>query len=498
MPAESAGAKRDFFKFGGEGANPRDGRPWAFEGSYPPPLVLNYPPSHPSDTFRRSSFMLTLLGSRGRHCDGVSRRSFLRVGALGVGGLTLANLMRAEAAGGGGKSHKSVIMIYLSGGMAHQDTFDPKPNAPAEVRGEFGVIPTALPGVRFTDKVPLLAKVADKLVVVRTVVGQPDEHSSWMSYTGVPMGTAQREKKPHFGSVVAKVQGPTDPLVPAFIDLSPTMQHKPYNSAGPAMLGRSAAAVKVDGDEVTVMKNLSVPAAQLGDRQALLGEMDRIKREAERNGSLGMDTFHDRAFDVLTSSKLVNALDISKEPPTLRDRYGKGSPKHLGDGAPLWNEQLLMARRLVEAGARVVTLGYGFWDTHGNNFGHMKQHLPTFDQGISALVTDLYQRGLDQDCTVVVWGEFGRTPKINKDAGRDHWARVNFALMSGGGMNVGQVIGSTDAVAGEAKSEPIPYPWVLATVYKNLGIDPHDMVYDVSGRPNPILPSSASVIDKVY
>jgi hypothetical protein len=442
--------------------------------------------------------MLTLLGGSGRHCDGLSRRSFLQVGALGVGGLTLSGLMRAEAAGGKKGGHKSVIMVYLSGGMAHQDTFDPKPNAPAEVRGEFGVIPTAIPGVQFTDRVPRLAKIADKLAVVRTVVGQPDEHSSWMSYTGLPMDPAKREKRPHFGSVVAKVQGPTDPLVPAFVDLSPTMQHKPYNSPGPMMLGRGAAAVKVDGDEVAVMKNLTVPADRLTDRQALLGDMDRIRRQAETGATLGMDTFHDRAFDVLTSSKMVDALDISKEPPALRDRYGKGSPKHLGDGAPLWNEQLLMARRLVEAGARVVTLGYGFWDTHGGNFGHLKQHLPTFDQGVSALVEDLHARGLDQDCTVVVWGEFGRTPKINKDAGRDHWARVNFALMAGGGMRTGQVIGGTDAVAGEAKTDPIPYPWVLATVYKNLGIDPHDMVYDVSGRPNPILPSSVGVIDKVY
>ena len=170
----------------------------------------------------------------------------------------------------------------------------------------------------------------------------------------------------------------------------------------------------------------------------------------------------------------------------------------MGDGAPMWNEQLLMARRLVEAGARVVTLGYGFWDTHGQNFKHLKQHMPTFDQGISALIEDLTIRGLSEDCTVVVWGEFGRTPKINKDAGRDHWARVNGAILAGGGMKMGQVIGSTDSSAGEAKNDPIPYPWVLASVYKNLGIDPHAMVYDVGGRPNPVLPSSVGVIDRVY
>jgi Protein of unknown function (DUF1501) len=431
------------------------------------------------------------------YCDGISRRSFLRLGALGVGGLTLSDVLRADAASGR-RSQKSVIMVYLSGGLSHQDSFDPKPNAPTEIRGEFQAIPTKLPGVSFCETVPKLAAIADKLIVVRSIVGQPDEHSSWMSYTGLPMDPAKREKRPHFGSVVAKVQGQTDPITPAFIDLSPTMQHKPYNSPGPMALGRSAQAVKVDGEELAVMKTLSVPPDRLGDRKLLLDQMDVLKAVASEKRLANLDTHHERAFDVLTSSKIVDALDISKESQTTRDRYGKGSPKHLGDGAPLWNEQLIMARRLVEAGVRVVTLGYGFWDTHGRHFDHMKKHMPTFDQGISALVEDLHARGLDQDCTVVVWGEFGRTPKINKDAGRDHWARVNFALMSGGGMRMGQVIGSTDAIAGEAKNDPTPYPWVLANVYKNLGIDPHAMVYDVANRPNPILPSSVGIIEKAY
>ena len=194
--------------------------------------------------------MLTIFGSpQDRHCDGLNRRSFLRVGAFGLGGAAFAKGMRAGAAAGNSKSHKSVIMVYLSGGMAHQDTFDLKPGAPAEVRSEFKPIATKITGVQFSDQLPKLAAVADKLIVVRSVVGQPDEHSSWMSYTGTPMAAAQRDGKPHFGSVVAKMQGPTDPLMPAFVDLSPTMQHKPYNSAGPANLGRNAAAVKVDGEE---------------------------------------------------------------------------------------------------------------------------------------------------------------------------------------------------------------------------------------------------------
>jgi hypothetical protein len=440
--------------------------------------------------------MLMVPGSSHRFCDGITRRGFLQIGSLAVGGLTLPGLMRAEAANGK-KSQKSVIMVYLTGGLAHQDTFDLKPNAPAEVKGEFKPIPTNVSGIQFGEHLPKLARCMDKLVVIRSLVGQRDEHSSWQSYTATTMDAAKRENKPHFGSVVARLQGQTDPVIPAFVDLSPTMQHKPYNTPGPAMLGRGAAPVKVDGDEIAVMKNRAVPLDQLRNRKELLENLDAFRKANGQTNAVSADTFHDRAFDVLTSNKLVEALDVTKEPERIRERYGKGSPKHLGDGAPMWNDQLLMARRLVEAGCRVVTVAYGFWDTHGGNFKYLKEHLPLFDAGISALVEDIYARGLDKDVTVVVWGEFGRTPKINKDAGRDHWSRVNSALLAGGGMKTGQVIGSTDSAAAEAKDEPIQYPSVLATVYKNLGIDPQAMVYDVSNRPSPILPGGILPLEKV-
>jgi hypothetical protein len=438
--------------------------------------------------------MLTFVGPRGRFCDNLSRRSFLQVGGWALGGLSLPGLLRAEE---GRQSHKSVIVVYLSGGLAHQDTFDLKPNAPSEVRGEFNPIPSVVPGLQVSELLPRMARCMDKVALLRSIVGLADEHSSWQNMCGAGMETSRREMRPHFGSVVARVQGAVDPLVPPFVDLFPTMQHKPYNSPHVGRLGRAAAAVKVDGDEVAVMKNLSVPADRLEDRKGLLDTIDALRRNADGSSRGNVDTFHAKAFDVLTSSKLVEALDVSKEPTAVRERYGRGSPKHLGDGAPMWNDQLLMARRLVEAGARVVTVAYGFWDTHGGNFRHLKQHLPLFDRGISALIEDVYARGLDKDCTVLVWGEFGRTPKINKDAGRDHWARVNGALLAGGGMKVGQVIGSTDAIAATAKDDPIPYPNVLATVYHNLGIDPHAMVYDVSERPSPILPSTTQVIGKL-
>jgi hypothetical protein len=440
--------------------------------------------------------MLTLLGPRARFCDGLSRRSFLQLGGLAVGGLTLPGLFRAEAQAGIRRSHKSVIMVYLSGGLAHQDTFDLKPNAPAEVRGEFKPIASNVPGVQIGEHLPKMARVMDRVALIRSISGLADEHTSFQNLTGFGMNQSQREKKPNFGSVVARLQGSTDQVLPPFVDLFPTMQHKPYNIPGPGMLGRSCAGVKVDGEDVAVMKPTS-STLELAERRKLLESFDQFRRNVDNAEVSGMDTVYRKAFDVLSSSKLVEALDVTKEPVAVRDRYGRGSPKHLGDGAPMWNDQLLMARRLVEAGVRVVTVAYGFWDTHGGNFRYLKQHLPMFDTGISALIEDIYARGLDRDVTVVVWGEFGRTPKINKDAGRDHWAGVNGALLAGGGMKVGQVIGSSDSAAAYPKDTPIHYRDVLATVYRNLGIDPHGMVYDVSNRPSPILPSEASPIDRL-
>jgi len=229
--------------------------------------------------------MLIVPGSCHRFCDGVTRRGFLQVGSLALGGLTLPGLMRAEAAGGK-KTQKSVIMVYLSGGLAHQDTFDLKPNAPSEVRGEFKPIPTNVPGVQFGEHLPKLARCMDKLVVIRSLVGQRDEHSSWQSYTATTMDAAKRENKPHFGSVVARLQGQTDPVIPAFVDLSPTMQHKPYNTPGPASLGRGAAPVKVDGDEIAVMKNLAVTPGELRDRKTLLENLDAFRKTSGQSNAI--------------------------------------------------------------------------------------------------------------------------------------------------------------------------------------------------------------------
>ncbi|MFN0051291.1 MAG: DUF1501 domain-containing protein [Planctomycetales bacterium] len=411
-----------------------------------------------------------------------------------MGGLTLADLLRAEERSGQTRGHKAVIMVYLSGGLAHQDSFDLKPQAPQEARGEFSPIDTTVPGIQICELLPKLAAVADKYALLRSIVGLRDEHSSFQTITGYSMGESQRNGHPHFGSVVARVQGNTNPVVPAFVDLFPTMQHRPYNSPGAGNFGPQFSGVRADGEDLASMKLRFVSADQFGDRRRLLEALEQRRREVESDRLLAADTAYQRAFDVLTSSRLVDALDVEKEDPQIRERYGKGSPKHQGDGAPLWNDQLLQARRLVEAGVRCVSVAYGFWDTHGNNFGHLRGNLPVFDQGIAALIQDLYERGLDREVTLIVWGEFGRTPKINKEAGRDHWPRVNGALLAGGGMRTGQVIGSTDPLADSAKDRPIPYQDVLATLYQNLGVDPHEFIRDMFDRPVAMLSPAARAI----
>lgn len=438
--------------------------------------------------------MLTLAGQQQRYCDGLSRRSFLSIGSLAVGGLTLPNLLRAEQATGKKSSHKATILVYLSGGISHQDTVDLKPDAPAEIRGEYSPIETNVTGVFISEKLPLLAKCMDKYSILRSIVGQRDEHTSFQNLTGRQMNDAVREQIPNFGSFVAQIQGPTNPVTPPFIDLFPTMQHRPYNSQNAGFLGPKYNQIKADGEDLASMKLRFVSNDQFSNRRELLKQFDQLRQNAEANQVSAMDEAYGRAFDVLTSSRLVDALDLSKEDQAVRDRYGKGSPKHQGDGAPLWNEQLLQARRLVEVGVRVVTVAYGFWDTHGGNFKHLDQNLPTFDQGISALIEDIYARGLGDDVTVVVWDEFGRTPKINQNAGRDHWAPVNKAWLAGGGMKVGQVIGSTDKTAAYAADRPIHYQDILATIYHNMGIDPHVMVRDMNERPVLPLPDSARPI----
>jgi Protein of unknown function (DUF1501) len=434
--------------------------------------------------------VLKISAGKSRFCDGVTRRSFLQIGALAMGGLNLPSLLQAEERAGT-RSHKAIIMVYLSGGLSHHDSFDMKPDAPAEVAGEFRPRATNVTGIRIAEYLPRLAGMMDKLAVVRSIVGLRDEHSSFHTLTGFGQDITRRENKPNAGSVISKVLGRTSPVIPAYVDLFPTMQHRPYNIPGPGFVGPAHAGAKVENDQINLMRLADISQDDLRSRRQLLDSVEQMRRSSDATALDRMDVSYRQAFEVLTSNRLVDALDLTKESRSVRDRYGHGSPRHQGDGAPLWNDQLLMARRLVEAGVRCVTVAYGFWDTHGGNFRHLRENLPVFDQGVSALIEDIHQRGLANDVSVIVWGEFGRTPRINRDAGRDHWAPVNCALMAGGGIPTGQMLGATDPIGAYATQNPIHFRNILATLYHNLGIDPHTIVRDVFDRPATILPEDA-------
>jgi len=430
--------------------------------------------------------MLTIYGGKSQFCDGVSRRNFLKIGALGLGGLALPQLLRAEAQQGLGKSHKAVIMIYLPGGPSHQDIFDLKPEAPSEIRGEFKPINTSVTGIQITEHLPRLASLMHRLVLVRTIVGASGGHDAVQCLTGRTIREAPPGGYPCLGSTLAKLQGPVDPAIPPFVGLSPKMGHPEWADTGsPGFLGPAYAPFKPSGAGQEDMVLSGMTLDRLWDRRALLSSLDRFRREVDSSGTMrGMDSFNEQAFGLLTSSRLATALDLHNEDPKVVQRYGKGDPRNRDDGAPKLMEHFLIARRLVEAGARCVTLAFSRWDHHGQNFQALKQDLPLLDQGVSALVEDLYQRGLDKDVSVVVWGEFGRTPAINKDAGRDHWPRVSCAMLFGGGIKAGQVIGATDRLGGEAVDRPVQFGEVFATLYHNLGIDPNKAtVNDLSGRP---------------
>src|SRR5216110_3017462 len=437
--------------------------------------------------------MLTIYGQRHRFCDGISRRNFLKIGSLGLGGLALPQLLEAETQAGIRKSHKAIIMIYLPGGPPHQDMFDLKLDAPSEIRGEFRPISTNVPGIQICELLPQIAKITDKLAIIRSISDAIDDHSDFMCMTGRRKQNQPPGGWPTFGATVSKVLGPTNPALPVFVGLEPRMQHRPYNAATPGFLGTAHNSFRPENEGKADMVLNGITVDRLSDRRTLLTSFDRFRREVDASGLMaGMDAFQQQALGVLTSSQLLQALDLSKEDPRLRDRYGKGDSKVHGDAAPMLNEQFLIARRLVEAGARVVTVAYGFWDYHGKNFQNARNDLPMLDQAVTALITDLHERGLDKDVSVVVWGEFGRTPIINKDGGRDHWPRVSSALLAGGGMKTGQVIGATDRLGGEPNERPVTFGEVFATLYHNLGIDVNKVtVQDLTGRPNFLVPDGA-------
>jgi hypothetical protein len=434
--------------------------------------------------------MLTIFGRKNPYCDGISRRSFLQIGALGVGGgsLTLADILRAEARAMTTTPHKAVINIFLGGGPPHQDMWEIKTEAPAGIRGEFKPIATSVPGIQICEVFPRIAALMTKCAVIRSVVGARGGHDAVQCMSGWDQSSLRSlGGRPSLGSIVAKLQGPVDPSVPAFVGLAERTQHVPWSDAGrPGFLGPSYGPFKPDGPGMANLKPHAFTLEQLPDRKRLLSSFDALRRDMDANDLMAsVDAATQRAMGVLTSSKLLEALDLSRETPQVRCRYGDGKPyQYQYDGSPTVNDHLLIARRLVEAGVRVVTLSYGRWDSHGQNFQLVRDHGSKLDQGLSALIEDLEVRGLLNNVSIVVWGEFGRTPRINSGAGRDHWPQVSCALLAGGGMRTGQAIGATNRLGEYAKDRPVHFQEIFATLYHNLGIDPDlTTITDPTGRP---------------
>jgi len=413
--------------------------------------------------------MLTLWGGKQRFCDGISRRNFLRIGAFGAG-LTLADMLRARAVAGPSVSAaKAAIMIYLPGGPSHMDMYDMKPAAPKEFRGEFKPIATNVPGIQICEHMPMQARMFDKLATIRSIISV-DEHSDSLVMTGFSEAQNVNQHRPAFGAVVSKLRnGSAD--VPPFVSLYGMTRgsdpgylgvaHRPFTPYGPG-----EADLRLPG---------GVDALRQENRKGLLHAFDKVRRDIDSTGTMkGMDSFTTRAFDMVASGAVRKALDQTREEPRTRDRY-KGI------------EMFLTARRLIEAGVGCVTLAYGSWDTHGQNFVTLKNQLPNVDRGVANLVQDLTDRGMDKDVLVVMWGEFGRTPRINGTAGRDHWGPVMSALVAGGGMKMGQAIGTTNSRGEVPKDRPVHVQNVLSTFYRSMGIDPAMTFPNGSGRPMYIL-----------
>ncbi|MBM3982462.1 MAG: DUF1501 domain-containing protein [Planctomycetes bacterium] len=418
--------------------------------------------------------MLRFLGSSHKFCDGATRRDFLQIGAFGAG-LTLADMLRMNSAQAAAKkqasrSKKAAIMIYLPGGPSHMDMYDLKPEAPVEFRGDFKPIQTNVPGCEICEHFPMQAKMWDKLAAIRSIVSV-DEHSDTLVLTGYPDRVNRIAEHPSFGSVVSKLRSADNGAVPSFVSLRGMSRgtepgylgiaHRPFTPGGQGNANlRLANGVTVD---------------RLDERKNLLEKFDDTRREIDASGAMaGMDAYTEKALEMVTAGVVRDALDVRKEDEKTRERY-KGV------------EQFLTARRLVEAGVGCVTLSIGGWDTHGQNFTSLKRQLPIVDRGVANLIQDLHDRGMADDVVTVMWGEFGRTPKVNMNAGRDHWSPVMSAMIAGGGLKMGQMVGASTAKGERPKDNPLSVPRVLSTIYRAIGIDPSMTFNNSAGRPMYVL-----------
>ncbi len=442
--------------------------------------------------------MLNVLGTSRRMCDGISRRDMLRVGSLAIGGLSLPELlrMRSEArAAGRSTKDTAVILIWQAGGPSHIDMYDLKPQAPSEYRGEFKPIESNVPGTMISEHLPLQSRIMDKLSIVRSGTHTNPGHgmgSQWMLTGWQPTVEVNDNIYPACGAVVSRLKGANQTGVPAYCTLP---RQTPFSKA--AYLGASYNPFSPDSDPSAdnfEVRNLKLPSrvdeGRMYRRRELLADVDKIRRDIDTQGTIaGLDKFYVDAIEMVTSNKALAAFDIAKEDAKLRDEYGRND---LG-------QSCLLARRLVEAGVSYVTIqAGGGWDTHANNFSELKNKLlPKYDRAVMALVNDLQQRGLAERVLVMAMGEFGRTPKINPGSGRDHWPGAMSVLYAGGGLKMGQIIGSTDARAEYPNSRPCSPGDLLATMYHVLGVDHHHVFYDQAQRPMPVLPQGAPISELI-
>ncbi len=433
---------------------------------------------------------------KAKRCDGLSRRQFVRVGALSALGLSLPDLLRMEAAQAAappgkitrrpGAKAKNVLLIYLGGGLTHHDTFDPKPDAPQEIRGKYGVIPTQIAGIRFSAMMPEMAKINNLYSLVRSQVTGSDHHETaaqWM-LTG-NYGVMQGGDYPSIGAIVAHEMPQPDAL-PPYVAI-PRNHSFTWELGKAAWLGERYESFKAGECQNKDWKvpNLSplgdVPSERLTRRQNLLRSLDHLARQVEASDQLtSMDTFYQRATQMILSPEAREAFDLTKEPDSIREEYGKNGQ---------WGAQAILARRLIEAGTRFVFLSYNAWDMHAKIFQGCDNSLPGFDRAVAALLRDMKRRGLLEDTLVAMYGDFGRTSKINKDDGRDHWGNAGVMVFAGAGVVPGQVIGTTDERGEYVLDRTVRPPEVAATLYHALGLDYEKSLISPQGRPVPILPA---------
>ncbi len=434
--------------------------------------------------------MLTLRGTSRRLCDGVSRRRFIEIGALSYFGLTMPDLLRAEASAPR-KSKRSVILVWQHGGPSQLDTFDMKPNTPSEVRGPYQPISTNLTGLQICELMPYHAQIMDKCTVIRSFTHGNGDHwaaAHWMltGYLGATGGD-RAPRNPSMGAVMSHLLGPRQTGVPATVNINDGgfgfhgaaylgVAHNPFRT-GEYSYGDEAGRLPTGSDKsFQLIDGLSKD--RLVNRLSLLRQFDRIRREVDASGTFdSMDAMSQQAQDMLLSGRAREAFNLDKEDPRVRERYGPG-----------WGEQALLARRLVEAGVRYITLNTGYWDDHGHIQRALDNKLVRHDRAVGVLIQDLHERGMLDDTLVITAGEFGRTPRINDNAGRDHWPQAQSILVAGGGYRHGQVIGSTNSKAEYPTSRAISPADFNAIVYHSVGLHPDDTIRDPSGRPTKLVP----------